>query len=109
MRVTRILLLSMLLATPAYAGAIFGTLRINGASVGNQATVYLTCGRDDPYKVATDDYGAYNVNVPSGRCSLYVNYRNTNSEPYPVASSEDPARYDFDLVYQDGRLVLKRR
>jgi hypothetical protein len=108
MRVTSVLLLSMLLATPAYAGAIFGTLRINGESVGDQATVHLTCG-GDRYKAATDHYGAYNVNVPSGGCSLYVSFRNASTEPYPVASSEDPARYDFDLVYQDGRLVLKRR
>jgi hypothetical protein len=108
MRVTRVVLALLMSAVPAFAGTIFGTLKVNGEPVGSGVQVLVTC-RGEQYYGKTDQYGAYNVGVPPGRCELAVNFNKSWTEPYAIASSDDPARYDFELVYQDGRYVLKRR
>jgi hypothetical protein len=104
----RVLLVLLIAAVPAFAGTIYGTLRFNGEPVGMKAKVVVTCGREQ-YSAGTDEYGSYNVAVPPGRCGLEVMFADKRTRPYPVATSDDPARYDFDLVYEDGALVLKRR
>lgn len=108
MNAIRLLVLLVLWPVPALAGTIFGNLREEAKSVGAGVTVQITCG-GNPYQVATDDYGAYSINVPPGRCDLTVQYKGAWTAAYPVASSDDPARYDFDLVYENEKYVLRRR
>jgi hypothetical protein len=100
----------LLLASPAFAGKVFGNLKEGGRSVGSGVEVQITCGGRPPITIKTDDYGAYSTDVPPGmRCQLKVNYSNQWTDPAFVVSSNDPARYDFELVNENGRYVLKRR
>ena len=104
------LLLLLLIPSPALAGTIFGNLTEGGRSVGRGVEVRIMCGTDGPWSTITDDYGAYTINVPRrGRCDLVVLYKGRLTPPYPVGSSDDPARYDFDLVFENNQFVLKRR
>lgn len=111
MKATRFLLLLILLfPTSAFAGKIFGQLTHGGRSVGRGVEVQITCGSSGPYSASTDEYGAYSMSVPRQRCELRVKYPNERwTPPFSVVSSDDPARYDFDLVNEDGRYILKRR
>ena len=101
--------LILLFPTSAFAGKVFGDLKEGGRSVGQGVEVQLTCGGSAPYSTKTDDYGAYSISVPRGRCELSVKYPKDWTPAFPVVSSDDPARYDFDLVNEGGRYVLKRR
>ncbi len=107
--ITLVLLLVLLFPAAALAGNIFGDLKEGGRSVGQGVEVKISCGDAAEYSTNTDAYGAYSVRVPNGRCALSVWYKNTWTPPFSIASSDDPARYDFDLVYENGRYVLKRR
>jgi hypothetical protein len=95
-------------AAPALAGNVFGSLKVDARSVGPGVDVRIACG-SDVRSTKTDEYGAFSLNVPTGRCNLDVSYQNQWTPSFPIASSEDPARYDFALVNENGRFVLKRR
>ena len=103
-----VLLLILLFPVSAFAGNIFGNLKEEGRSVGPGVAVQIKCGGDGPVG-KTDEYGAYSINVPRGRCELTVNYRGQWTPPFQIASSDDPARYDFDVVNEKGQYVLRRR
>lgn len=104
------LLLLLLIPSPALAGTIFGNLTEAGRSVGRGVEVRILCGKDAPLPTMTDEYGAYTISLPRpGRCDLVVLYKGRVTPPYPIASSDDPARYDFDLVFENNQYVLKRR
>jgi hypothetical protein len=94
-----------------FAGTIFGGLTEGAQSVGRGIQVHITCGTEKPLTALTDDYGAYSISVPQqGRCDLIVFYKGQWTPAYPVASSGDPARYDFDLVRNEkGQYLLRRR
>jgi hypothetical protein len=105
-----ILILLLGFPAPALAGSIFGDLKEGARSVGRGVEVRIVCGRDGPWTTTTDDYGAYSISVPqAGRCDLFVLYKGRATRAYPIASSDDPARYDFDLVYENSQYVLRRR
>lgn len=109
-RLASVVVLLLLISSPVLAGTIFGNLKEGGRSVGRGVEVRITCGSDSPISAVTDEYGAYTINLPrTGRCDLVVLYRGRLTAPYPIASSEDPARYDFDLVFENNQYVLKRR
>jgi hypothetical protein len=92
------------------AAQIYGNLKEGSRSVGQGVEVSITCN-GKPQKVVTDSYGAYNLYVPqSGKCMLTVFYGNQWSQPHHIFSSEEPTRYDFDLIrLADGSFSLKRR
>ena len=98
----------LMAAAPLRAGNVFGNLTENGSSVGRGVTVQIACdGTVTPG--TTDDYGAYSIDIPNGRCELTVLYKQQRTPPVVVASSDDPARYDFDLVMSNSQYVLTRR
>jgi hypothetical protein len=105
-------LLLMILCLPiiAFAAQIYGSLRVNNASVGEGVPVRIQCA-DGAYEGKTDRYGAYSIPLrPSRKCSLSVNYAGRWSVPFDVYPDEDPVRYDFDLIRQsDGAITLSRR
>ncbi len=112
MKRTALLLLPLILLFPpaAFAGKIFGNLKDGGRSVGKGVQVQITCNGNSLSPIWTDDYGAYSINAPRGKCELSVKYLDNQwTENFTIVSSDDPARYDFDLVFENGRYVLKRR
>ena len=108
-RIAVLLPLFLLLPSAAFAGKVFGNLKDGGRSVGKGVEVRLVCGGRTFDPAWTDEYGAYNLNVPRGRCELSVNYNKQWTSAFIIVSSDEPARYDFDLVWENGRYVLKRR
>jgi len=110
MKVYKLMILLLLVfSAPAFAGRIFGNLKEGGSSVGQGVEVQIKCESDNSYSTKTDEYGAYEIYVQAGRCDLKVGYKGQWTPTFPVVSSDDPARYDFDLVIENGQYVLKRR
>ena len=94
----------------AAAAQIYGSLKQDNRSVGQGVEISINCG-GRPQQAFTDAYGAYKVYVPQpGKCTLTVSNGKARSEPYPVYSSDEPTRYDFDLIQNpNGTLSLRRR
>ena len=101
-------LLILILPNVASAGKIFGSLKEGGGSVGEGVVVQIKCSSGE-HSAKTDEYGAYEIYVQAGRCELKVSYKGQETPAYPISSSDDPARYDFDLVNENGQYLLKRR
>lgn len=109
-RLPMVLLLIACLPVLAFGAQIYGNLRWNNASVGEGVAVKIQCP-EGSFEGRTDGYGSYSVALrPSRKCDLYVYFANQWSIPFAVYPSQDPVRYDFDIVrLPDGRLDLKRR
>jgi hypothetical protein len=107
-RIICLALLLLILPNFAFAGKIFGSLKEGVGSVGPGIEVQIKCAGGEQ-AAKTDDYGAYEIYVEPGRCELRVGYKGQWTPPYPISSSDDPARYDFDLVIENNQYVLKRR
>lgn len=102
------------LSEAAIAGQIYGNLKQDGRSLRN-AQVSIYCGvkpakpEDVKPTVFTDDNGAYSIHVPqSGKCQMIVQSGGKLVE-HAVFSSQQPTRYDFDLIWNGNSLILKRR
>ena len=103
------ILLSALGCTlPLSGGQIFGTLTEGGKAVAKGIEVAVDC-TGEQVKAATDDFGAYRVNVTkTGKCTLTLSYKGQKPEA-TVASRSEPASADFELQMQDGKYRLIRR
>jgi len=93
---------SLLLFLPmsTLAGPLYGTIR--GGSNPKQIEVGCPDFGPQAYHVTrrTDSSGSFRINVArQGRCLLRVD----NSFPITVYSSDNPIRYDFELVGQQLR------
>lgn len=109
----RILMLTFLIFCLPVLGLgaqIYGSLRANNASVGQNVPVRIQCGAV-AYDGRTDAYGSYSVGLPSSKkCSLSVYYSGLWSRAFDVYPDDDPVRYDFDLQGpSNGALTLTRR
>ena len=100
----------LLAAVPtAQAGEIFGKVTLNGAAVGEGATVAARCGDKAYPAVKTDRTSTYNLVVAeTGKCTLTVTHQG-KAASVDVASYEDAAQADIALELKDGRLVARRR
>lgn len=99
--------LSLLMATSAIAGQVFGRVKDGGRPIAN-VTFEIFC-KDSTVKGTTDGYGAYSVNVGRGKCTFKLYYRN-QQPAFEMFSYDSPLRYDFDVVpLKDGSLSLVRR
>ena len=108
MKPIRLLLISILLSpTVAYGGQIYGTLTVDNKPVGKGIKVAIVCGATNGAG-ETDDYGAYKVFVPKGKCILKV-YYGGQEILFPMYSYDDPVRYDFAVVRQGDKFALQRR
>lgn len=97
------------LAPAAQAGEIFGKVTLNGAAVGEGATVAARCGDKAYAAVKTDRTGTYNLVVAeTGKCTLTITHQG-KAASVDVASYEDAAQADIALELKDGRLVARRR
>jgi len=98
----------LMLSISASAGQIYGSLTYKGRPLA-KVQFNLKCnGEQYGTNGWTDDYGAYRISVPNGKCTFTLYYGN----PHPTAevySSNDPLRYDFELVVENGVYKLQRR
>lgn len=96
-------------ASAAHAGEIYGKLTVNGAVVGEGATVAARCGAKTYPAVKTDKTGTYYLVVAeTGKCTLTVTYQGKTTT-VEVASYEDGAQADLVLELKDGQLTARRR
>lgn len=105
------LVLSAALALPvvAFAGEIYGKVTLNGAAVGEGATVAARCGAKAYPAVKTDRTGTYNLVVAeTGKCTLTVTHQGKTAA-VDVASYDDAAQADIVLELKDGQLTARRR
>lgn len=100
---------ALLLSSSASAGEIYGKVTVNGAAVGEGATVAARCGTKSYPAVKTDRTGTYNLVVSeTGKCTLTVTHQG-RSATVDVASYEDAAQADIVLELKDGQLTARRR
>lgn len=91
----------------ARAGHVYGRIFENGRPV-NGAGIVLRCGGESPGGT-TDNEGSYRLfSKTTGSCTLEVNAggRRALGQLY---SFDKPTAYDFDLVQEGGRWILRRR
>lgn len=102
-------LMLLLSATAAQAGHIYGTLRQGGQFLGAGERIIITCGNQPAVNGQTRSGGSYRVRVPtSGRCSFAVEHDGRRWIT-SIHSYDDPTQYNFDLVREGDRYVLRRR
>jgi hypothetical protein len=102
-------MLFFVLFAPAalYAGEVFGSVREGNNSVAN-VDIEIQCGKDIYPKRQTDQYGTYSIYVARpGACTLKIYYKGQTPE-IEIQSYGDPQRYDFLLVREGNRYVLRR-
>lgn len=112
-------LLVCLAATNAFAGRIFGDIKMGGKPVaaGLKLSIALAPPATAPAAAVpavidttrTDKFGSYKLSVKEeGKCILTLMY-----EKQPVSlevfSYKEPTRYDLTLEKKDGQLSLRRR
>jgi hypothetical protein len=109
-RILMLLLLIVCVPTLCLGAQIYGSLRVDNASVGAGVLVRIECP-EGAYEGKTDAYGSYTVPLRvSKKCSLLVHYNGQWSGRFDVYPYADPVRYDFDLLRQkDGSIGLRRR
>jgi hypothetical protein len=110
------LVLGLLLASPAWAGRIFGDITMGGKPVPEGLQVSITQPLADKDSTAagadttkTDKFGSYKLNVKTeGKCLLTLVYE---KQPVQLAvfSYKVATRYDLILEKVDGKLTLRRK
>lgn len=96
-------LISFLLLAPALAsaGAIYGTVRTSGPATG--VAVMVACpsfGKavETSGPVPLDARGSFTLHVrTNGRCEMRAQTAGTTGKPFPVFSSGNSLRYDFQV------------
>ena len=101
--------LIMVFVSPAFGGEIYGSIELNGRSIGGGLEIEIKCS-DAARSTKTDEIGSYRFYTKkSGKCTLKLKYGN---EPFPeieIYSYEGTVRYDLVLESVDGRYRLRRK
>jgi len=99
---------SLIMASAALAGEIFGTISEAGKPVPAGIKVEVTAG-DKTYTGETDKFGTYHVFAQDkGKCTLTVHY-NDQKPAASIFSYEKATRYDWTVETIDSKLTLKRK
>jgi hypothetical protein len=106
-------LLIGLSAADAFAGRIFGDIRLDGkplpAGVMVTVAVVTPTANSPADSTKTDQFGSYKLNVKEdGKCFLTLVHEGQTAA-LVVFSYQNPTRYDLVLEKKDGKLVLRRR
>lgn len=110
-------LLIVLLAAPqAFAGRIFGDIKLDGKPLPDSIRVRITQPLAAEAKTAavadstlTDKFGSYKLNVKDdGKCILTVVYEKQAVELIAF-SYKQATRYDLIMERKDGKLSLRRK
>ena len=119
-RFSVLLILSCFLATPAWAGRVFGDIKMADKPIGKGVPVMITTlltdaeGKTKPAvthvdSTGTDEFGAYKLVVKEpGKCLLTIVYEKQNVA-LEVFSNKEPTRYDLILEKKEGKLALRRK
>jgi hypothetical protein len=100
-------------AADAFAGRIYGDIKLDGKPVPAGLKVTVTAvaptPSSPPDSTVTDQFGSYKLNVKNdGKCLLTL-VDGGQMATLTVFSYQAPTRYDLILEKKDGKLVLKRR
>ncbi len=122
MIIVSIVLLTCFAASNAWAGRIFGDVKMDGKPVpaGLMVTIAMyppagpEPGKTAPQPIAvdtaaTDKFGSYKLNIkPEGKCVLTLVY---DKQPLAleVFSYKAATRYDLVIEKKDGKLSLRRK
>jgi hypothetical protein len=105
-KVITLILLWLLPPLSVYAAQIYGRLKEGGRAVVG-VDIEITC-KGKNYSGKTDNNGAYSIYVQEkGKCDLKVH--KGQGPNYTVYSYDNPVRYDFELVEQNGKYTLRRK
>jgi hypothetical protein len=110
---------SLILASSAAAGRLFGDIKMDGKPVpaGVLVTVVAVAkpgdaGKADaapPDSTKTDKVGSYKIVVKQeGKCTLTVHH-DKQAASLEVFSYKDATRYDLVLEKKDGKLAVRRK
>ncbi|MCP5005414.1 MAG: carboxypeptidase-like regulatory domain-containing protein [Planctomycetes bacterium] len=92
----------LLVANLVNAGVVYGNITMNNRPVRG---VNVSIG---PYKGVTDERGFYRVYCKeNGKYKLVVQYG--NNPTFTIYSPKNPVKYNFELVKQGGKYILRRR
>ena len=110
MKLFMLVFLSLLLAPrPASAGPLYGTVRI-GTRPAAGVTVMVACpsfarSAEGAASAPADPRGSFTLRVQhNGRCEMRARSGNALGAPFPVFSSENSLRYDFQVDEQMNRV-----
>jgi hypothetical protein len=99
---------SLLVASVALAGEIYGTISDAGKPVPAGVKVVVNAG-ENTYTGETDKFGAYHVFAQDkGKCTLTVHYKDQKLA-VAIFSYEKATRYDWTVETVDNKLTLKRK
>ena len=112
-------LLSCLLPFEAWAGRVFGDIKLGGKPLPAGVPVKITVvptgeGKSKAASApadssVTDEFGSYRLMVKeAGKCILAVVYEKQTAA-LEVFSYKEAARYDLILEKKDGKLSLRRK
>jgi hypothetical protein len=109
-------LLALCTATSAFAGRIFGDIKLDGKPLPAGVPVEIGVLKEDTKgkppradSTATDKFGAYKLTVKDkGKCQLTVTYEK-QSLTLEVFSYAEPTRYDLIVEKKDGKLSIRRK
>src|SRR5258705_7929416 len=100
-KIAMIMMLGLVLPISVYAAQIYGSLKEEGRAVPAKVKFEMTC-KDQTYPGETDGYGAYSVYADKGKCTFKVYYKG-QTPTFELYSYDNPVRYDFDLVLENGQ------
>jgi hypothetical protein len=107
-KINTLILPVLLLPLSVYAAQVYGSLKEDGRAVPEKTRIEVICN-GKTYPGATDSSGAYSVFASEkGKCVFKVYYKG-QSPTFDLYSYDNPVRYDFDLVLQNGQYQLRRK
>lgn len=107
MRLVQAVLTGIAAASTAAAGHVYGIIRENNRPIRN-VEVSITCGKESGIG-HTDQEGVYRLFLKAtGNCQVVMEPRGRRASGF-LYSYDRPTAYDFDLVRDGGRWVLRRR
>jgi hypothetical protein len=103
--------LALVVASPAFAGKIFGDIKIDGKPVpeGMKVRISVPGAATVADSTTTDKFGSYKLMVKGeGKCTLTVVHEKLPAE-LAVFSNKEATRYDLILEKKDGKPSLRRK
>ena len=116
-RFALVVLLSCVIPGSAFAGRVFGDIKLAGKPLAAGVAVKIERVTGDEKKPtlvaadagATDQYGSYKLMVKDpGKCLLTITYEKQTAS-LEVFSYKEATRYDLILEKADGKLTLRRK
>jgi hypothetical protein len=103
--------LALAVASPAFAGRIFGDIKMDGKPVpeGMKVRITIPGAATIADSTTTDKFGSFKLMVKGeGKCTLTVVHEKQAAE-LVVFSNKEATRYDLILEKKDGKPSLRRK